>query len=62
MMHMYCNLGLYLPQYTYLTDIPASGIASHRICTLLLQRASLKDVDRAGLVAERVADIPEQWE
>ncbi len=59
-MHMYRYLLLYLPKYTNLTDVPVAGIVSK--CILLLQRASLKDVDRAGVVAERVATIVEQRE
>ena len=48
--------------YINLTDFLVACIVLRRNCILLLQRASFKDVDRAGLVAERLAAIPEQWE
>ena len=59
-MHMYHYLALlYLPKYTNLCDLTVPCIILHRKFILLLQRSSLKDVDRAGLVSERCATIPE---
>ena len=53
------------PKYTNLTNVvPVACIVFlRRNCILLLQRrASLKDMDLAGLVAESVATVPEQRE
>ena len=62
-MHMYHYLALlYLPKYTNLCDLTVPCIILHRKFILLLQRSSLKDVDRAGLVSNRCATLPEQRE